>query len=63
MIKTVATNLRRAGPPQAITAPSSGSVVREATSVGALCRNVGRDVLLGCPFAPGTSTKQREVTA
>ena len=36
MIKTVATNLRRAGPPQAITAPSSGSVVREATSVGAL---------------------------
>ncbi|MBT9475056.1 L-glutamate gamma-semialdehyde dehydrogenase [Polaromonas sp.] len=33
--RSAATNVRRAGPPQASTAPSGGSAVREATSVGA----------------------------
>ena len=32
--------VRRAGPPQASTAPSGGSAVREATSVGAIFRDV-----------------------
>ena len=56
-VASVGASVRRAGPPQASTAPSGGSAVREATSVGArICR-----VLLGSA-TPSLESWQATIT-
>ena len=60
---TTAGTVRSAGPPQASTAPSGGSAVREATSVGATERSAGPPQASSAPAPGERGSAVREATS